>query len=110
MIEEGLYVGTETNNRAEYFALLFALEDLMLLKADEVVVRTDSELLMYQVRGDYRVKNAGLRGLYARAKRLAGAFKSFHIEHVPREENRDADRMVNAALDEEKKRTPTTQG
>ncbi len=103
VVEEGLYVGTETNNRAEYMGLLFALEDLHLLKASKVLVRADSQLMVLQMQGQYKVKNAGLKGLFARCRRLSQAFESFRIEHVRREENRDADRMVNAALDEAKK-------
>lgn len=99
VIEEGLCLGEETNNRAEYFALLFALEDAHLLKAESLTVRSDSELLVKQMKGMYRVKNTNLKSLFARAKRLASALKSFHIEHVPREENKDADRAANAALD-----------
>ena len=106
IIEEGLFLGVETNNRAEYFALLFALEDALLLRAENVSVRLDSELLVKQITGVYRVKNAALRGLYARIKRLSGSFKSFRIAHVPREENRAADRAANAALDDEAKRHP----
>jgi ribonuclease HI len=99
LIEEGAYLGEETNNRAEYLALLFALEDAMLLSAEHVTVRSDSELLVKQMTGAYRVKNKVLKGFFERAKRLAGGFKSFHIEHVPREENRDADRAANEAID-----------
>ena len=101
LIEEGLFLGSETNNRAEYMALLFALEDALLLDAEEVTVRSDSELLVRQMQGKYKVKNAGLKGLFARSKRLSGSFKSFEIEHVPRDQNRDADRAANEALDAE---------
>jgi ribonuclease HI len=105
IVEEGLYLGTETNNRAEYFALLFALEDAHVLSADEVVVRSDSELLVKQMRGEYRVKNRDLKPIFTRARRMADAFGAFTIQHVPREENRDADRAANAALDAEKKQS-----
>ena len=103
LIEEGRFLGDETCNRAEYFALMFALEAAMMLKASEVTVRSDSQLLVMQMNGEYRVKNAALKGIYERAKRLADAFDSFRIVHVPREENRDADKAANAALDEHKR-------
>ncbi len=99
IIEEGLRLGIDTNNRAEYFALLFALEDAMLLGADAVRVLSDSQLLVRQMRGEYRMKNENLRPLFLRARRLAGAFERFAIDHVPRSENADADRAANKALD-----------
>ncbi len=101
IIEEGIALGTDTNNRAEYLALIFGLEDALILQATDVLVRSDSELLVKQMKGAYKVRNEGLKGFHARAKRLAGAFKSFHIEHVRREENKDADRAANTALDGE---------
>jgi ribonuclease HI len=99
LIEKGVRVGEETNNRADYFALLFGLEDALALKADAVLVRSDSELMVRQMNGVYRVKNANLKPLYERAVAMSRRFKTFRITHVPREENRDADRMANAALD-----------
>jgi len=105
VIEEGLRLGEETNNRAEYLALLFALEDALLLSAEEVTVRSDSELLVRQMEGTYRVKNPGLKGFYERARRLAASFRKFRIEHVPRAENLDADRAANSALDSPARKT-----
>lgn len=103
VIEDGLFLGKETNNRAEYFALLFALEDALLLSARRVDVRLDSELVVKQIRGEYRVRNKDLKPIFERVKRLAGSFERFTIRHIPREENRDADRAANAALDAQKK-------
>jgi ribonuclease HI len=104
LLEEGLFLGKETNNRAEYLALLFALEDAHLLKAEAVSVLSDSELLVKQVRGEYRVKNAGLKPLAERVKRLAGAFPAFAIKHVPRKDNREADKVANEVLSEHTRR------
>ncbi len=104
LLEEGLFLGKETNNRAEYFALLFALEDALMLSAHSVEVRLDAQLLVRQLQGRYRVKNRDLRPLFKRVKRLAGAFERFTIKHVPREENREADAAANAALDAQKKK------
>lgn len=101
VLEEGLYLGSETNNRAEYFALLFALEDALLLGAAAVQVLSDSELLVKQMRGEYRVKNRNLKPLFLRARRMADSFMEFKIRHVPRAQNADADRAANAALDAE---------
>ncbi len=106
IIDEGLFLGEETNNRAEYFALLFALEDALLLKTSSLVVRSDSELLVKQMLGQYRVKNKNLAPLFTRARRLADSLPSFTITHVPREENRDADRTANETLDAVKKKSP----
>jgi ribonuclease HI len=106
LIEEGLYLGEDTNNRAEYFALLFALEDALMLKTTDFEVRSDSQLLVMQMLGEYRVKNAGLKGLHQRAKRMSGAFNSFKVVHVPREENREADRVANVALNQVKTNKP----
>ena len=103
LIEEGLHIGDDTNNRAEYLALIFALEDALMLKAEAVLVRSDSELLVKQIKGEYRVKNAGLKGFFARVKRLEGAFKLFRVEHIRREANGEADRAANEALDEVKR-------
>ena len=103
LVEKGLCIGRETNNRAEYMALLFALEDALLLKADRLTVRSDSELLVRQMKGQYRVKNEGLKGLFERAKEMSRSFKSFTIQHVPREANKLAYAAVNRALDAEAK-------
>ncbi len=92
-------LGHATNNIAEYTALIRALEEARLLGADEVEVRSDSLLLVKQMAGEYRVKHPNLKPLFARARKLAGAFERFRFLHVPREENREADRLANEALD-----------
>lgn len=93
----GEAIGEVTNNQAEYRALLAALEKARRLGAAEVIVRSDSQLLVRQFSGEYRVKDAKLRPLHARARALAGRFRSFRLEHIPREENRAADRLANRA-------------
>jgi ribonuclease HI len=87
------YIGTATNNIAEYSALIAGLEEASRQGAEEVDVRLDSELAVKQMLGQYKVKNAGLRPLFVRAKRLSGSFGKFSIRHVPREENAHADRL-----------------
>ncbi len=93
------YLGEATNNVAEYRALLLGLERARTLGAREVEVRSDSELLVRQMTGAYKVRNEGLRPLVARAHALAGAFASVDYVHVRREGNRDADRLANLAID-----------
>jgi ribonuclease HI len=93
------YLGQGTNNVAEYQALLHALRHALELKARRVEVRSDSELMVRQLHGSYAVKNAGLRPLHREALELLQRFESAAIRHVPRDENREADRLANRALD-----------
>ena len=91
-------IGVATNNVAEYRALLLGIERARELGADELDLVGDSELIVRQVKGEYRVKDAALRELHARVKRaLVG--ERWAIRHVRREENAAADALVNAALD-----------
>ena len=92
-------LGRATNNVAEYHGLLEALRLAASRGATDVEIRADSELIVRQVRGVYRVRHPDLQPLWAEAMRTIGGFHSFRIEHVRREHNRDADRMVNVALD-----------
>ena len=96
-LEEGYSLGHMTNNVAEYTALIMALEEALILHADSVTVFSDSELMVRQMTGVYRVKNAGLRPLHARATRLARSLSEFVIEHVGREQNKVADRLAQNA-------------
>lgn len=93
------YIGRGTNNVAEYYALIAALDYAATLGIRSLRVESDSELLVNQMRGRYKVKSADLRPLFERAKRMAHSLASFEIEHVPRERNRDADALANQALD-----------
>ncbi len=99
LLDGGGVIGTTTNNVAEYTALIEALKKAAELKATEVLIRSDSELLVKQMTGQYRVKNANLLPLHREASRLARPFGSVRYSHVPREENRRADRLCNEALD-----------
>lgn len=98
-------IGNTTNNQAEYRALLAGLRKAAEMGADTVEVMSDSELLVLQLEGRYRVRNAGLRPLYAEAVRLLGGFKSASVSHVRREWNREADRLANEALNRRKNQT-----
>ena len=97
-------IGRTTNNQAEYRALIAALEKAAALGASHVDIRADSQLVVRQVEGSYRVKKASLRPLYLEACRLLAGFQGVTITAVPREQNREADALATAAL---KKRRPT---
>jgi len=98
LFEGGFFLGKATNNVAEYQALLEALPAARNLGADSVEVRSDSELLVRQMNGQYRVKNAGLKPMFDQACRMREKFSSFSIRHVRREENTLADKLVNQAI------------
>ena len=93
-------LGSATNNVAEYEALILALEEaLILAPGSGVSVFADSELVVKQIRGEYKVKNETLKGLHAIAAKLTSAFPSFKITHIPREKNKEADKLANQAID-----------
>jgi len=92
-------IGITTNNVAEYQALVRALERGREFRARTLQVRADSELLIRQLEGRYRVKSAKLRPLYERATALLAPYHHVDLAHVRREQNADADALVNAALD-----------
>jgi ribonuclease HI len=98
LFEEGRPLGRTTNNQAEYLALLIALREAAFLGARRVRVRTDSQLLVRQMTGQYRVKNPALQDLYGEARRLARGFVSFEIAWVDRTQTTAADRLANDAL------------
>jgi ribonuclease HI len=95
----GKKLGRQTNNVAEYYALLSALDYSVSHGIKRLRVRSDSELLVRQMKGQYRVKSADLKPLHERASKLARQLEYFVIEHVPREMNREADALANQALD-----------
>ncbi|MBN2357095.1 ribonuclease HI family protein [candidate division KSB1 bacterium] len=93
------YIGEETNNIAEYRALLKALHLAGEMDLDDLVVRTDSELLAKQMNGTYRVKNINLLNLYFQVQEKKASFARLVIEQVPRQDNRRADMLANLAID-----------
>jgi ribonuclease HI len=97
--ELGERIGEATNNVAEYRALLRGIELAAAHGATELELIGDSELVVRQVEGKYKVKNAGIKPLHEEVKRALRGFGSWSIRHVRRAENADADRMVNQALD-----------
>ena len=98
--EISLYLGEATNNVAETCALIVALQAALQLGFPEVMVLTDSELLARQVNGIYRVKQRELQWLHALILQLIRGLREFKIQHIPREENRRADRLANRAVTE----------
>ena len=93
------YLGHKTNNHAEYSGLIAALDYTRAHGHRALRVLSDSELLVRQMRGQYKVKSPELRPLYERARERAAGLEWFAIEHVPREKNRAADRLANQAMD-----------
>jgi ribonuclease HI len=96
---EGGAIGVATNNVAEYSGLVAGLRKALELHVPDVEVVSDSELLVKQMRGEYRVKNEALRALFVEASTLAQDLQSVEYRHVKRAHNELADRLVNEALD-----------
>jgi ribonuclease HI len=102
LLEEACaYLGIATNNVAEWTALLLGLEAATKLGIRRLAIRLDSELVVKQLRGEYRVKHADLQPLHRRAKALLRRFEHVDLRHVPRKQNVLADRLVNRVLDQE---------
>lgn len=97
----GAFIGVATNNVAEYEAIIWGLENALEAGAESIELRVDSELAVKQLKGEYKVKNADLKPLHALASKLLSRFKAVRLEHIPREENAQADRLVNEAIDKE---------
>ena len=111
VIEHGETMGTATNNVAEYTALLAALTKAAELGLRDITIHSDSELLVKQMNGEYRVKHPDLLPLYEEAVQLRRAIPTVRIQHVRREQNKRADELCNIALDGEKpKPAPSSSG
>lgn len=93
-------IGVATNNVAEYRAAIEGLRRASELGAGDVLLRSDSRLLVEQLSGRFRVKNPTLIRLHGEVRELAGRFRAVRYEHVPRERNREADRLANRGVDE----------
>ena len=100
-LELSKYLGETTNNVAEYLALLYALQEAQVRGFTRLHVKTDSELLAKQLHGEYKIKEENLQKLFIELWNLKLDFGEVVFKHVPREENKEADRMVNYALDRE---------
>jgi ribonuclease HI len=91
-------IGRATNNQAEYRAAIAALEKAIKLGARQVELNMDSELVVRQVTGRYRVKSQALKPLFDKIKKLLDSLEGFRVRHIPRSQNREADRLANDAL------------
>jgi ribonuclease HI len=96
--EVSRYLGHKTNNQAEYWALLLGLKEAKHLGGEALQIFTDSELVERQIKGIYRVKDSNLKGLHKTVLQNLKTFSSFEIESIPREENKEADRLANQAI------------
>lgn len=94
------YIGRTTNNVAEYYGLIAALDYAQSNNVRALHIESDSELLVKQMRGQYKVKSADLQPLFERARKMSQSLASFRITHVYREQNREADVLANEAMDE----------
>ena len=104
LLEEARFLGDTTNNVAEYRALILGLELAAKLKPDAISIRSDSELMVRQVSGIYKVKSEALKPLAERVEVLIQQFQSVEISHIGRDDNVQADRLVKKAIDEAKKK------
>jgi ribonuclease HI len=102
LAEGNKYLGEATNNVAEYQGLLIGLDLAQKHKIDTLKIRLDSELIVRQITGQYKVKNPGLRPLWEKVQHALQAFARWEIAHVPRAENAHADKLVNLAIDQRK--------
>ncbi len=91
-------IGEATNNIAEYSALVYALQEALVLKAPRVKVFTDSELMFHQLTGNYKVKDAKLKFLHDQVQHLKRGFANVELVHVPREKNKEADKLATSSL------------
>ena len=97
--EVSKYIGETTNNVAEYLALVYAQQEALALGCTDLTVKTDSELLVRQISGQYKVRDARLRMLYDLVMHVGRRFSAWRVEHIPREGNRLADRLAGQGAD-----------
>ncbi len=100
ILQDKEYIGEKTNNQAEYQALILALERAKELGADEIDCFLDSELVVEQVKQNYKIKNSELAKLFVKIWNLSQSFSKITYTHIPREQNKMADRLVNLAIDD----------
>lgn len=98
LAKENEYIGIATNNVAEYKAVILGLQKAVEIGATKVKLFADSQLLVRQLSGEYRVRNEGLKPLFLEVKKLSQEFEEFEAIHIPREENKEADGLANQAL------------
>ncbi|HOV21679.1 MAG TPA: ribonuclease HI family protein [bacterium] len=98
LMEKGEYIGVGTNNIAEYMALIYSLIECIKLKAKNIEIKSDSLLLVKQIKGEYKVKNEFIKKLNIIANKLIENFNTFEIKYIPREENKKADKIASEIL------------
>ena len=92
-----VHLGIQTNNVAEYMALIFGLQEALILRANTITIFTDSQLLYRQINSEYKIKSPNLIGLYSQAKHLLSAFDCAEIKYITRDKNRGADKLAKKA-------------
>jgi len=92
------YIGEATNNVAEYTALVSGLEEVLILKATDLTIYMDSELLVKQLNGEYKVKDINMKAFFDKSLDLLKNFNSFEVKHIERAKNKEADKLVNKAI------------
>jgi ribonuclease HI len=93
-----LHIGEATNNVAEYMALIFGLQEALILGAKNVILNTDSQLLVHQINGQYKIKSSNLKPLYQQSKYLLSHLNSVELKYISRQENKLADRLAREAI------------
>lgn len=99
VVQISRYIGTQTNNAAEYYALVRGLEEIIALGAVWVEIYMDSELVVKQIKGEYRVKSEALKPLYEIARAYLASLKGYSINHIGRDGNKLADKLANCGMD-----------
>ena len=99
-IEFGKYIGLQTNNVAEYEALALAMEEVEAYNPNSLIIHSDSELMVKQIRGEYKVRNPVLKEYHDKVKKRLTRIKEWKIRHIPRENNGIADELANLSIDE----------
>ena len=94
-------IGQATNNIAEYTAVIYGLQEALILKAQKVTINTDSELLYHQIKGSYKIKHPNLKFLFDLVQHLSEGFKSLEYNIIPREKNQEADKLATQAIQKE---------
>lgn len=92
------YIGIATNNIAEYNAVIYGLQEALIEKGTEIELNLDSELVAQQLKGEYKVKNSNIKPLFEQALHLISGFKKVDIRHIDRAKNKEADKLVNKAI------------
>ncbi len=108
--ELSLGIGDATNNIAEYMAIVYALQEALIMHAENVYLFTDSELACNQINKIYKVKNSNIKLLFDQVQHLWTGFKKVSIVHIPREKNKDADALARKAIKQEQAKVVASQG